>query len=116
MSGGETEQTMGKFRVEGDTETHKLTVTGQDVSREDIQAGLRLALIHVYQDTGLELTEDEFTLVGMALAEAHSSMTAADKARRKYQRDYWIWIAPVVALNLGAALFNLGRPLGWWSG
>lgn len=96
---------MSSFRIEGDAHSATIAVDGMDP--EELAGCVRRVLMEVYARQGTTVSEDDMTIVNLALGEARLSWEAAEKMRRRLR-----WLTLVlylsVGFNVGVALFNLG--------
>jgi len=93
------------FRIEGDVRHATIAVDG--MAPEEVAVAVRRVLMEVYARQGQAVSEDDMTIVNMALGEARLAWEAAEKMRQSLRRRMLVlWVA--VGINVGAALFNLG--------
>lgn len=96
---------MSSFRIEGDVRSATIAIDGMEP--EEVATCLRRVLMEVYAKQGIPISEDDMTIVNMALGESRLALEGAEKAHRRMR-----WVTLVlyasVAFNVAAALFNLG--------
>lgn len=96
---------MSSFRIEGDARSASIAVDGMDP--EELAVCVRRVLMEVYARQGTTVTEDDMTIVNLALGEARLASEAAERAHRRMRR-ITMFMYVTVGANVGAALFNLG--------
>lgn len=104
---------MGTFRVEGDSDSERITVMSEGMTPEELAGALRVALSRVYADTETPTTPDDLTLLNMAFTAASDAMARANRRARHYRWSLWALMI-ALAVNIGAALQNVGQSAGWW--
>lgn len=96
---------MSSFRIEGDVRSATIAIDGMEP--EEVATCLRRVLMEVYAKQGIPISEDDMTIVNMALGEARLAWENAEKMLRSLRRRMLLlWL--VIGFNVGTALFNLG--------
>lgn len=100
---------MSSFRIEGDARSASISVDG--MPPEEVAIAVRRVLMEVYAHQGQIVSEDDMTIVNMALGEARLAWENAEKIRRTLRRRIvLLWL--VVGFNVGSAVFNLAMVFG----
>lgn len=100
---------MSSFRIEGDGNRASIAIDG--MQPREVAVTLRRVLMEVYARQGIAVSEDDMTIVNLALGESRLALENAEREQRRMRRMRWILYAST-ALNVGAALFNLGVGFG----